>query len=100
MSVSFLLEENARLYRERQELYGDNYKRIGDILLAFFPDGLPKAASVHDINRLGILFHIIYKISRYCANFNSGGHRDSLTDLSVYAMMLCELDNNFDDIPF
>ncbi len=34
----------------------------------------------------------VAKMSRYAANWNAGGHADSLRDIAVYAAMLESLD--------
>lgn len=81
----------ADLYRQRNKLYGDNYKRFGPIMKLLLPmNTIP--TDPHTLNRLGILIQIIAKVTRYCQQFDKGGHVDSLDDLSVYSMMLKELD--------
>jgi|TARA_R110002096_G_scaffold404993_4_gene602906 hypothetical protein len=87
------LEELANLYRQRNQLYGDNYKNFGNVVSSLFPDGI-HVDGASNINRLSVLFHIIDKVTRYIANFNDGGHEDSLDDISVYSQMLKELDND------
>lgn len=91
---SFVAEEfkkKAKLYDERNALYGDNYKRFGFIMVHLFPSGAALNGP-HDFNRMGIFVQIVSKVTRYAAQFEKGGHADSLDDLSVYAMMLKELD--------
>lgn len=84
----FVLSE---LYRQRNEEYGDNYKNFGAIIEVMFPNGIHLSCA-SDFNRIAVLFHILDKITRYIANFDNGGHQDSLDDVSVYAQMLKELD--------
>lgn len=91
-SVPEMLEEKAALYKQRNAIYGDNYKRFGPIMALLFPEGSPLKTN-DDFNRFGILVQIVAKVTRYAENFNRGGHEDSLDDLAVYAMMLKELDN-------
>jgi hypothetical protein len=84
------LRAAAGIYEERNKLYGSNYKKFGHVVA-------PMLAGIHvespdDFNRLGILIQMLSKITRYCENFERGGHADSLDDLAVYAMMLRELD--------
>lgn len=89
------LRSAAAIYEERNKVYGDNYKRFGLVVAALFPDGISIASAEDPVkagNRLGVLIQILSKITRYCENFNAGGHADSLDDLAVYAMMLRELD--------
>jgi hypothetical protein len=88
--VPEMLREAATTYEERNKVYGDNYKNFG-----FFAHPLLRDAKVngpHDMNRMGILIQMFSKLSRYCENFNKGGHDDSLLDLAVYTTMLRELD--------
>lgn len=89
-----LLEQAAALYRSRNKEYGNNYHRFGDIMTALFPDGLC-VSSKEDWNRIGVLFHIADKLTRYTNNFVAGGHADSLRDVKVYTAMLEELDNAY-----
>lgn len=96
------LRKAAAIYEERNKLYGDNYKNFGKLLAALFPDGISIASAQDPVaagNRLGVLIQILSKITRYCENFNTGGHADSLDDLAVYAMMLRELDAGAIDRP-
>lgn len=85
------LEAKARVFEERNKLYGDNYKRFGYVMVALFPNGL-NLKSAEDFNRFGILVQLVAKETRYAENFVRGGHDDSLDDTAVYAMMLKELD--------
>lgn len=91
MSVPELLRQSAVVYEQRNVLYGDNYKKFGDVMKAIFPDGVTIMSTSY-FNRFGILIQIISKLTRYCEMFDEGGHDDSLLDLSVYANMLRELD--------
>jgi hypothetical protein len=95
--VPAALRECADIYEERNKVYGDNYKNFGAVWLALFPDGISTTSAedpVSACNRLGVLIQVVSKLTRYCAQFNNGGHADSLTDLAVYAIMLQELDND------
>ncbi len=85
------LKEAADIFEERNELYGDNYKRHGLVMQAMFPSGI-YINGVHDYNRFALLNNMTSKLTRYAHQFEDGGHDDSLTDLSVYAQMLKELD--------
>ena len=86
------LEKKARLYAERNKTYGSNYLRFGAIMKALIGETALVVSSEHDYNRLGVFVHIVTKLSRYAENWHRGGHDDSLDDISVYAMMLKELD--------
>lgn len=93
---TFVVEEfckKADLYSSRNELYGDNYKRFGKAFVALLGSQKISITDESDMNRLGVLNQIISKLSRYCQNFDRGGHDDSLDDIAVYSMMLKELDH-------
>ena len=85
------LRAAAKIYEERNKIYGDNYKRFGPIMALLFPNGLDLKAD-EDFNRFGIFVQIVAKVTRYAENFKKGGHEDSLDDAAVYSMMLKELD--------
>lgn len=86
------LSECAATYKERNAIYKDNFLRIGRALAAMFgPDGV-NLRTEDDYNRFNLLCQTISKLSRYIPNFASGGHPDSLHDLSVYAAMLNYVD--------
>ena len=86
------LEEMATTYRERNEIYKDNYKQIGKICQLLFPNGVDLKTS-KDFNRYFCLVMVIGKLTRYTYNFEKGGHADSIHDLAVYSAMLMELDS-------
>lgn len=89
-----ILDEGASTYRQRNKIYGDNYKRMGTLMLALFPDGaVPPCETEEDANRLNLLIDCLGKLQRYAYNFHVGGHKDSAHDLMVYAAMLEEMTN-------
>jgi hypothetical protein len=90
-TVPEALSDLGNLYKERNLIYGDNYKHFGKIMDGLFPDGL-NLKGVDDFNRFGVFLQIVSKISRYAPTFEFGGHPDSLDDTSVYSQMLRELD--------
>lgn len=87
------LREAAEIYEARNKVYGDNYKLVGKVMEGLFPDGV-QLNSVDDYNRFHLLELAVVKLTRYCNNWDKGGHEDSLKDLSVYAMMILEVDND------
>jgi len=91
--VESQLREKAELYAQRNALYGDTYKLQGEVMNLLFPAGIT-LDGVKDHNRYAIYQTMISKMCRYAANFEAGGHIDSLDDISVYSMMLQELDCN------
>lgn len=92
--VSTQLKAKAELYEQRHAVYGDNYKRFGPIFSLLMETQSLNVKSKQDMSRLGVLIQLISKVTRYCENFNRGGHTDSLDDIAVYAMMLKELDHD------
>lgn len=90
--VTSQLENAASIFQQRYELYGDNYKRFGPIMAAMFPDGLT-LNTADDFGRFGLFVQVMSKTTRYGNMFTSGGHVDSLDDISVYAQMLQEVDH-------
>ena len=93
VGVSDTISEMGSLFKERGEVYGNNYKQFGFVCRFLFPDGKVELSTPQDHNRFGILVQIISKLTRYAQNFNKGGHRDSLIDLSLYCHMLMELES-------
>ena len=89
--VPDMLRQSAQTYEERNQLYGDNYKRFGPIMAQLFPNGI-ELNSDDDHNRFGVFVQIVSKLTRYAENFRVGGHDDSLLDMTVYATMLRELE--------
>ncbi len=85
------LQELSELFKQRNALYGDTYKRHGDILMALFSGVVPEATCPIDACRLAIINTMCSKLSRYVSNWEAG-HKDSMDDISVYAQMICELD--------
>ena len=82
--VTELLKRHATLFEERNSVYGDNYRMVGRIMKAMFPDGVPEILSEADFNRWHLFELAIVKLSRYAVNYQHGGHADSLDDLIVY----------------
>jgi len=89
--VQDLLNEAANTFKERNALYGNNYKDFGAALLACFGGSIPEIKTAEDANRLSLIMNCLGKLGRYCQNFENGGHADSAHDLIVYAAMLEEI---------
>ena len=87
------LSRIQEIYKERNALYGDNYKHFGKILLGMFPQGAVLNTE-EEFNRFALFLNILHKLTRYARSINSGGHADSLDDMAVYAMMLRETDDD------
>lgn len=87
-----LLELAAGTFRERNALYGDNYRRFGAAFLALFPGGrLPPIEDVGTMDRVQLMMQILNKLTRYAENVHRGGHQDSARDMTVYSAMLEEM---------
>lgn len=91
-SVSDNLRKAADIFDERNKLYGGQYKQFRNVIEALFPEGF-RIEDEKDFNRIGCFVPMVTKLVRYCKNFHKGGHKDSLHDIAVYAMMLAELDD-------
>lgn len=85
------LEAITKLYKERNKLYKNNYLIAGEIFLWLHPEGIV-IDTAEKYNRMAILMQIINKLIRYSYNWETG-HPDSLNDISVYAMILKEIDD-------
>lgn len=87
------LRAAADLFSQRNAVYGDNFRNFGPVMAALFPPGSDLFIETpEDWNRLGILVQVVAKLSRYTANFQKGGHADSLDDIAVYSQILALLD--------
>lgn len=60
-------------------------------MAALFPDGV-KLETKEDHNRFHIFMLVLVKLSRYCVNWEQGGHQDSIHDAAVYCAMLESID--------
>lgn len=91
MSAHEILQDAASTFKERHEVYGDNWRTVGRVMKALFPKGVALNTE-DDHNRFHILMLEVVKLTRYVENWSSGGHEDSQLDLSVYAAMLVQID--------
>ena len=90
-SVPQALSDLGSLYEERNALYKDNYLHFGATMVGLFPSGIT-LKTAEDFNRFCIFVQMMHKQSRYARSILSGGHPDSLDDISVYSQMLQEHD--------
>lgn len=80
-----ILAEMADTYRERNKVYGDNYKRVGAVMAAMFPNGVDLFTE-DDYNVWHLFELMVVKLTRFA---NSGlTHEDSIHDAAVYAAMV------------
>jgi len=85
------LRTMAELYEIKNQEYGSDYHRHGQLMSVLFPKGVTLNTTSH-FGRYAILTMIVAKLGRYVNNFYEDGHSDSLNDIIVYAAMLQELD--------
>lgn len=78
-----VLEEMAETYRQRNAVYGDNFRMVGKMMAVLFPDGVPKEVLHSD------QFHLfeltLVKLSRFAVSGLQ--HQDSVHDAGVYCAM-------------
>lgn len=86
-----MMRESADVQESRNAEYGSAYKRHGPAIAPMFPDGV-LLVKESDHTRFAILTLLFGKLTRYCGNFDRGGHEDSLTDIIAYTAMLKEVD--------
>lgn len=89
VSVPDRLTKLGDIYRERNAIYGDTYRNFGKVMMGFFPKGL-SLSTEEQWNKVALFFHCADKLAREAASLPDGFHEDSLSDLSVYSMMLQE----------
>lgn len=80
-----ILDNMAATFRERNAVYGDNYKMVGRMMAVLFPNGVPPELLHSDQFHLFEL--ILVKVSRYA--ISGLQHVDSIHDAGVYCAM-CE----------
>jgi hypothetical protein len=85
-----IMAEAAETFRERNKIYGDNYKQVGGAMEAMFPNGVT-LRTPEDHNRFHLFMLAIVKMTRYANNWEQG-HQDSIRDATVYCAMLESID--------
>lgn len=88
------LAELGEIFKERNQLYGSNYRLFGGVLNAMFPDGI-EVYGPYDLNRLMLFLQVVHKLTRYARALTDGGHKDSADDACVYLQMMRELDDEY-----
>jgi len=80
-----ILISMAETFRERNKVYGDNYKSVGAVMVALFPDGV-NLSTKEQFNTWHLFELMIVKLTRFA---NTGmTHKDSIHDAAVYAAMV------------
>lgn len=79
-----ILTEMAATYRERNAVYGDNFRMVGKLMAVLFPNGVPPEVLHSD------QFHLfelkLVKLSRFAISGLT--HQDSIHDDGVYSAMI------------
>lgn len=79
-----ILTEMASTFKERNAVYGDNYKMVGKLMAVLFPHGVPPTVLHSD------QFHLfelkLVKLSRFA--ISNLQHQDSIHDDGVYSAMI------------
>lgn len=89
------LEELAEIQSQRAEVYG-NYKIIGRVMDALYPDGF-LVKGPDEWNRIILFLMIQNKLARISNGIPTSSHRDSLDDISIYAQMLANFEDDLDE---
>ena len=88
--ASVILDEMSDTFRERNKVYGDNYKLVGDVMVALFPNGIV-LRTAEDFNRWHLFELKIVKLTRFAVSGLT--HKDSIHDDAVYSAMVESLIN-------
>ncbi len=79
-----LMSVMARTFRERNAVYGDNYKMVGPIMAILFPKGV--TVEILQSPQFHLVELIVVKLSRFAVSLLK--HRDSVHDIAVYGAMI------------
>lgn len=85
-----VLDLMANTFRERNAVYGDNYKMVGKLMAVLFPNGAAPEIMHGDSFHLFEL--MLVKISRLA--ISNLQHRDSALDAGVYSAMIVSIIDN------
>lgn len=88
-----ILIEMGETFRERNKVYGSNYKMVGPLVKVLFPDGVPpELVASHRWH----LFELkLVKLSRFAISKLT--HLDSIHDDAVYSAMIESILTNGED---
>lgn len=93
--VDCILHNMANTYRERNAVYGSNYKMIAPMADILFPDGVP--ANVLFSDQWHLFELILVKLSRFA--ISDLQHTDSIHDAAVYCAMIESIIKKSKEIP-
>lgn len=82
---AIILDEMADTFRQRNAVYGDNYRKVGPVMLALHPQGVV-LNTIQDHELFHLYSLLIVKLTRFATSGLT--HEDSLHDLAVYAAMM------------
>lgn len=91
MRVIGILENSTEVYYDRSAVYKDNFRSVGRVMVALFPNGRPPLVTAADYDRWHIFELLIVKLTRYANNYDVP-HEDSLIDMLPYIGILGALD--------
>jgi hypothetical protein len=97
MQPDEILIAMADTYRERSKQYGNNWRKIGAVMMALYPTGLTLETE-DDFNKFHLFLLSMVKLTRLSESGLS--HQDSAHDNAVYSAMLESLiiEGDNDDI--
>lgn len=95
MNAADILDAMAATFRERNAVYGDNFKMVGKMMAVLFPNGAPPELLHSDQFHLFEL--ILVKLSRYA--ISGLQHVDSIHDAGVYCAMCESINFNHQETP-
>lgn len=85
MTPPDILSAMAETYRERNAIYGDNWRNVGNVMMALCPEGV-EMRTAEGFNTWHLFELIVVKLTRF-ANSDLT-HEDSIHDVAVYAAMI------------
>ena len=80
-----ILGSMAKTFREKNKIYGDNYKNVGTVMASLFPNGI-SLKTEEDFNTWHLFELIIVKLTRFANSKRT--HKDSIHDIGVYSAMI------------
>lgn len=85
LPVPEMFEEMAQTFRDRNKVYGDNWRMVGRLMAVMFPEGV--TLRTHADYDVWHLFELqIVKLSRFAISKLT--HQDSIHDMTVYGAMI------------
>lgn len=79
-----VLFEMAETFKQRNAVYGDNYRMVGPMMAILFPNGASK--EILHCDQFHLFELIVVKLSRFA--ISDLKHVDSVHDMAVYSSMI------------